>query len=401
MREMGTETTLQSALTPAEVAAANELTRRWFASRPSLPAVASGLGIWPLLAALATGAVAETRDELLTAAGIDEDQAATIPAVLLDAARTTPAIRLALAVWAGARVALDPEWTANLPTDAVGSLTGDTAADKAALDEWASRNTDGLIEHMPLDFAQPIDLVLASALSVRTTWTTPFQDSGRAFTQGPWSGLGRCRTLTATLNDDLLRIGDDASVLTVPGDGGIDVLLALGREDLAPQAVMDTLISASTDPAWGHSSTGLSVGERAVGVEVTESRSTQPQTGPEIDVQTVRFNLDSDLDLSEDAPALGLVIASDEKRARFDRLAAEPVYISQAKQSATATFSATGFEAAAVTAIAMTRAAAFAKPQHRHIRASIRFDRPFAYLARHRPSGLILIGGWVDRPELA
>jgi serine protease inhibitor len=401
MREMGTETTLQSALTPAEVAAANELTRRWFASRPSLPAVASGLGIWPLLAALATGAVGETRDELLTAAGIDDNQAAKIPAGLLQAARSTPAIRLALAVWAGSRVTLDPEWTANLPTDAVGSLTGDAAADKAALDEWAARNTDGLIDHMPLDFGQPIDLVLASALSVRTTWATPFQDSGRVFKQGPWSSLGRCRALTAAFRDDLLRISDDASVLTVPGDGDIDVLLALGREDLAPQAVMNTLISASTDLDWGRSSTELAVGEQAVGVEVTETRSTQPQSGPEIDVQTVRFNLDSDIDLSEDAPALGLVIASDEDQARFDRLAAEPVYVSQAKQTATATFSATGFEAAAVTAIAMTRAAGFVKPQHRHVRTSVRFDRPFAYLARHRPSGLILIAGWVDSPEPA
>jgi serine protease inhibitor len=401
MREMGTETTLQSALTPAEVAAANELTRRWFASRPSLPAVASGLGIWPLLAALATGAVGETRDELLTAAGIDDNQAAKIPAGLLQAARSTPAIRLALAVWAGSRVTLDPEWTANLPTDAVGSLTGDAAADKAALDEWAARNTDGLIDHMPIDFGQPIDLVLASALSVRTTWATPFQDSGRVFKQGPWSSLGRCRALTAAFRDDLLRISDDASVLTVPGDGDIDVLLALGREDLAPQAVMNTLISASTDLDWGRSSTELAVGEQAVGVEVTETRSTQPQSGPEIDVQTVRFNLDSDIDLSEDAPALGLVIASDEDQARFDRLAAEPVYVSQAKQTATATFSATGFEAAAVTAIAMTRAAGFVKPQHRHVRTSVRFDRPFAYLARHRPSGLILIAGWVDSPEPA
>ncbi|MFG3341170.1 serpin family protein [Glycomyces sp. NPDC048151] len=398
---MGTETTLQDALGRREINAANELTRRWFASRSSVPAVASGLGVWPLLAALATGAVGETRDELLTAAGIDDNQAAKIPAALLQAVRAAPAIKLALAVWAGARVTLDPEWAAVLPVDAVGSLTGDPAADKADLDAWASRNTDGLIDRMPLDFSQPIDLVLASALSVRTTWNTPFLDSSRAFQQGPWAGLGRCRTLTTTLNDDLLRLGDDASVLTVPGDGGIDVLLGLGREDLAPQGTMSTLIEAATDPAWGRSSTELAVGERAVGVEVTETRASRPQTGPEIDVQTVRFKLDSDLDLSDDAEALGLRIASDEDRARFDRLAAEPVYVSQAKQSATAIFSATGFEAAAVTAMAMTRAAAFAKPQHRHLRASISFDRPFAYLARHRPSGLILIAGWVDRPELA
>ncbi|WP_205325544.1 serpin family protein [Glycomyces sp. YM15] len=397
---MGTETTIQDALTASEIKAANELTRRWFASRESIPAVASGLGIWPLLAALVTGAVHETRNELLAATGLDADQAAKMPAALLEAVRATPSIRLALALWAGARVTLDPEWIAGLPVEAVGSLTGDAAADKAVLDAWASRNTGGLIERMPLDFSRPIDLVLASALSIRTTWRTPFEDSSRAFNQGPWAGLGRCRVLTATLNDDVLRVADNASVLTVPGDGDIDVLLALGRDGLAPQAVMNVLIDAATDPVWGRSSNGLSPGERATGVEVTEYQSMRPQAGPEVEVQTVRFKLDADLDLSDDADALGLVTASDADRARFDRLAAEPVYVTQAKQTAMSVFSATGFEAAAVTAIAMTRAAAFAKPKHRHIRASIRFDRPFAYLARHRPSGLILIAGWVDEPEL-
>ncbi|HEX2142923.1 MAG TPA: serpin family protein [Glycomyces sp.] len=398
---MGTEKTLQNALTSAEIAAANKLTRRWFATRDEIPAVASGLGVWPLLAALATGAVDATREELLAAAGIDFDQAVKIPAALLEAARSAPAIRLALAVWAGARVTLDPEWTGDLPVGAVGSLSGDPAADKATLDEWASQNTGGLIERMPLDFSRPIDLVLASALSVRTTWSTPFQDSSRVFKDGPWAGLGRCRVLGATFNDDLLRVADDATVLTVPGDGDIDVLLGLGRDDLEPQAVMDALIDAATDPAWGRSSTDMAVGERAVGVEVDEYKAMRPQTGPEIDVQTVRFTLDSGLDLGDDAAVLGLVLASDEDRAQFDRLAAEPVYVSQAKQACTAVFSATGFEAAAVTAIAMTRAAGLPKFDHRHVRASVRFDRPFAYLARHRSSGLVLIGGWVDRPETA
>ena len=35
---------------------------------------------------------------------------------------------------------------------------------------------------------------------------------------------------------------------------------------------------------------------------------------------------------------------------------------------------------------------------HRHRAAVATFDRPFAYLARHRPSGLILIAGWVADP---
>lgn len=402
MRGMSTDETkaLQQALTADEVAAANELTRRWFEHRSEIPAAASGLGIWPLLGVLATGAIGATRNELLTAARLTPERAAAIPEALLRAVEASPALRLAFGVWAGSRITLDPEWVEGLPVDAIGSLTGDAPADKAALDAWVSRSTQGLIERMPLDFSQRIDLVLASALSVRTTWATPFQERP-ALMPGTWSRLGRCHALTATLHDDLLRVTDDASVLTVPGDGDIDVLLALGREDLTPHRVTDLLLGAASDPAWGRSATDLAVGERAVGVEVVEYMGTRRQTGPEIDVETVRFHLESDLDLSESARQLGLLLASDPDRAQFDRLAAEPVFVSQAKQSATAVFSATGFEAAAVTALAMTRAASFSKPQHRHVKASVRFDRPFAYLARHRPSGLVLIAGWVAEPERA
>lgn len=397
---MGTsEGTFQQALTAADVAAANDLTRRWLAARAELPSAASGLGVWPLLAVLATGAEGATRDELLAAAGLDADRAAQAPAALLAAAEDAPAISLALAVWAGGRVTLDPDWVAGLPAEAVGSLTGDPAADKAALDEWASRSTRGLIDRMPLDFTQPVDLVLASALAVRTAWATPFADHSRAFATGPWSGLGRCRTLTAVLHDDVLRVADDASVLTLKGEDDIDVLLGLGRDGLAPHAVMDALLDANGDPSWGRSAAELAVGERAVGVAVAEYMGTRPQTGPEIDVQTVRFKVDADLDLGEDIRALGLELAADEDRARFDRLAAEPVYVSQARQTCTAEFSATGFEAAAVTAIAMARAGAVAKFDHRRKKTAVAFDRPFAYLARHRPTGLVLVAGWVAEPQ--
>ncbi|THV30895.1 serpin family protein [Glycomyces paridis] len=397
---MGTSD-LQQALTTDELHAANRLTRAWLEDLPELPAALSGLGLWPLLAVLATGASGPTRSELATAAGIRSDRLAAAPAALLAAVADSPALRLAVGVWAGSRVTLDPDWTATLPVDAVGSLTGDRAADKAALDAWASRNTRGLIPAMPLDFERPVDLVLASALSVRTTWTTPFQDVTRTFTTGPWAALGRCRGLTTTLPGAVLRVTDRVSVLTVPGDGDIDVLLAIGRDGLAPHLTMSALLTAAADPSWGRPGADLAAGERAAGVEVAEYRAMRPQTDTETGVETVRFDLGSEFDLTEHARPLGLAQACDPDLARFDRLAAEPVYVSQARQTCKAVFSATGFEAAAVTAIAMARAAGAPRLDHRHLRATIRFDRPFAYLARHRPTGLVLVAGWVAEPERA
>ncbi|MFB9661118.1 serpin family protein [Glycomyces mayteni] len=397
-------TALHDALSPADVAAANVLTRRWLASRKEIPAAASGLGVWPLLAMLAGGAIGKTHKELLRAVGLDAARAAALPRRLLDGARAVEGLNLALGVWAGPEVVLDPDWTASLPDAAIGSLTGDTAADKDALDAWAAANTDGIIDAMPveLDGPVPIELLLASALLVRTDWATPFAEASHwPFAAGPWSGLDRPRVLRATYNEDVLRCTDRATVLTVRGRGDIDVLLGLGPEGRAPHQTTGALFDA-VDPAWGRSATALAVGEHAIGVQVSEYMGAYPQTRPEIGATTVAFDLTADLDLIGDAEALGLTLAAHRRRAQFERLAARRLYVSQARQTCTARFGATGFEAAAVTAMGMG-AFTGAPPvlEHRHVRADVVFDRPFAYLAVHRPTGLVLVAGWVAAPALA
>ncbi|MEU6248434.1 serpin family protein [Glycomyces sp. NPDC047010] len=396
-------TALHDALSPADVAAANVLTRRWFASRSQIPAAASGLGVWPLLAMLATGAIGKTHKELLGAVGLDASRAAALPRRLLDGARGADGLNLALGVWAGPEVVLDPDWTASLPVAAIGSLTGDTAADKAALDAWAAENTDGLIDAMPvdLDAPDPIELLLASALLVRTRWVTPFEETTWPLPTGPWSSLERPRVLRATYNEDVLRTAEQATVLTVRGHGDIDVLLGLGREDLPPHRTAGALFDA-VDPAWGRSATALAVGEQAIGVHVSEYLGVFPQTGPEIGATTVAFDVTEDLDLARDAEALGLTLAANPRRAQFERLAARRLFVSQARQTCTARFGATGFEAAAVTAMGMAQyGSAPPVAEHRHVRADVVFDRPFAYLAVHRPTGLVLVAGWVKTPAPA
>jgi serine protease inhibitor len=391
------QTTLQDALTAEQITAANELTRRWLTGRDEVPAVASGLGIWPLLAVLATGAVEATLDELLEAAGLDLDQAADLPASLLEAVRSAPALNLALAAWAGSRVTLDPDWIAGLPVDAIGSLTGNPAIDKPALDDWADRNTGGLIKKMPIDLDDDIELLLASALSVRTKWRVPFTEWSGPFGSGPWKDRGK--VLSATYQEEVLRVNEDVAVLTVQGHDDIDVLLALGRKEMPPQEVISTLIDAIADPAWGLPASELNTDAPSIGVSFNKYLAPHPQTTPETDAIVPAFALESDLNLLEDAAVLGLELASDDEFAQFDRLAAQRLYVSQAKQTCTAVFSATGFEAAAITAFGMDwMGSAPPALTHRHRRAVLKIDRPFAYLARHRPSGLILIGGWVDEP---
>lgn len=60
-----------------------------------------------------------------------------------------------------------------------------------------------------------------------------------------------------------------------------------------------------------------------------------------------------------------------------------------------ARFFATGFEAAAVTAMAMTRAAMITTKQRR---LDLTLDRPFAFTAVLRESRLPIVAGWVETP---
>jgi serine protease inhibitor len=73
--------------------------------------------------------------------------------------------------------------------------------------------------------------------------------------------------------------------------------------------------------------------------------------------------------------------------------------VSQARQDAIAEFTATGFRAAAVTAVAIAPGAAPPRMQFSARRVTVVFDRPFGFFAAHRPTGLVLVAGWVAEPE--
>jgi hypothetical protein len=73
-----------------------------------------------------------------------------------------------------------------------------------------------------------------------------------------------------------------------------------------------------------------------------------------------------------------------------------------APQAAMATFTADGFKAAAITALAMAAGSMLAHERRsRKLRVQVTFDRPFGFVAVHRPTGLILVAGWVAEPEEA
>jgi len=351
--------------------------------------VASPLGVWLLLAACASGARGSELEALEDALGCPAAEAGSLLAGFL--AAPPPALRTAIALWVAARDATDAvgEWARGLP-EAVESGFMPTQAEA---DEWARRSTLGLIRSFPLQIEETTRVVLASALATRVSWETPFTVVPAAeglSSSSPWRGAVQqllwasdprgdamiARTQSAGLVAVHCAVArEDVTVISVSGDVGVarsalfDALhevsgaLAAGSPELAC-SLWDLPLGA------GHS---WEISEQEVDVYVPERRL-ERITGVALPAWSVR----AELDLGASA-AFGVSPAFQTLR----RLVGpRPDDQCHAAQTAVATFGRYGFEAAAVTGLAVATAA-LRRPSGRATerRAVLRFDHPYAALA--------------------
>lgn len=363
--------------------------------------VLTAAGVWPALALLADAADGPARRELEEALGIGAETALAHGRYLLTALGELPGVDTALGLWTREELPLRPEWLSRLPLETHGTLTGDVDADLERMNAWAARHTDGLIEKMPPVVDPDTLLVLATALVVRTTWRQPFDPSVTAPRHGPWAG----RTLaglhrTGPLSDEIgvAHTPDGPlTVLRVEGDSGLDVHLLLDAEGAPGGQVLRAGVAALGGAYPTTAGEALPTGVPGPGLTV-ETVASWAGT-PVLRVAAVPFTVDGDHDLLDHAPLFGLRSARNASRGHFPGISDAPLAISAARQSATATFGALGFRAAAVTALAAAPGGVPPTPPHRAKLVHARFDRPFGFLAVHRASGLVLMAGWVSEPE--
>jgi hypothetical protein len=398
---------VSSQLDPTAIRGMNHLAAQW-AGRLSIASgnstVLSGVGVWPLLAMLADGAAGAVRDELAAAIGIAPEHAAAQTQAALDVLRRSDQLHAALGVWVADHVPLDPDWTAKLATDMIGRLTGEPATDQPLLDAWASRHTDGLIKQLPVDVDRDTLLLLASALSIRLRWERKFTDSPRGISHGPWADTGRMVGLTRTTSDlDDLSIAQTPngplSLVTVRGVGDIDVTLVMGEPEQPASQVLSAAISSVNADMPCRVGSQLKPGYAAPGVQVREIDSVTPARILVLD--TVGFDISGSHNLTEHAELFGLATARRARRGSFPGISAVDLAVGEAAQTAMATFSAEGFVAAAVTALRMMCGSAPSRqPKNAVTRlVEVNFDRPFGFMATHRRTGLVLMAGWVGRPQ--
>jgi serine protease inhibitor len=358
----------------------------------------SGAAIWPLVAALAAGAVGAARTELERTIGIPADDALSEAARIIAMLEVRKETHAALGIWLRDAVVLDPTWSSGLPADSIGRLTGVAEEDRVALDGWVRERTLGMIDRMPTAPSPDARLVLAAALAVRTAWAAPFHDWDLTPESGPWAGrtFGALRCRWPDL--DLVAIAETAvgslSLVTVAGSGEVDVHLVAAPEEAIPGAALAEAVATFGGERPMRRGSAFSDGDVAPGIAVVTSRDTQPD--PYVDVTTVRFDLLDKHDLAALPDVFGIRAALDARRGHFPGIGAEPLAVGQTEQVASATFSADGFEAAAASASVIVLGAP--EPEYSTRRIVVTFDRPFGFLAIDRTTGLVLFAGWIADP---
>ena len=252
---------------------------------------------------------------------------------------------------------------------------------------------------MPLEITPDVMLVLASALSLRTTWVRPFTEQIKRVYDGPWSG-GSWHWLERVDNDldAVRRYDDDLTVITVRGDADVDVLLGVGSGGQAD--VLAGLLGAAARPADGVPGSQL-IDQGQPGTQLAPGVKVGQTTALRQDLKLTlpAFNVEAEHDLLALRELFGLsaVTTDPGEHGHFSAISPTPLAVGQAKQKVLARFYATGFEAAAVTSMALMRTS---MPTRQARRLEVALDQPFAFAAVLRESRLPIVAGWVATPTV-
>jgi hypothetical protein len=355
--------------------------RRLHAAAGSGHHVASPLGAWLLLALCAPA----SRNEAAPAAalsevlGCDLAVAERLAAGLLS--RPHPQVAAAAAAWAREQPppsAAQRQWRSGLPA----GVASGPVPDQAAADAWARDHTFGLIERFPARITPLTYLVLATALATRVSWQQPFDlaPAAELGAASPWAGLGQVLRAPARPG----AAGHRQLITATPEAGEVILQLAQARDGLLvasvaaaagvpPGDVLATAQRLGSAAATGAVITPVPLADLPLGeAPLWQIREEPAGTGGTRDRVTAvlpAWSARTELDLA--GPELGFATAAAALAGRDPWTAA---------QSALARYSRTGFEAAAVSAIAMAASARRPMSGRRRV-AELRFGQPYAVAA--------------------
>ncbi|MGN6793960.1 MAG: hypothetical protein ACTHJW_16355 [Streptosporangiaceae bacterium] len=372
--------------------------------------VASPLGAWLLLALCGPATQGEERRALENVLGCGVEEAASVAGELLE--HPHPLVGAAAAVWNREGTG-DQRWLAGLP----GGIERGPIPSQDDADAWAREHTFGLIERFPITITDEVYLLLATALATKVSWDRPFElaPAGVLGAASPWSTQVEQVLVSPLVPPQHLRHRAFLASTTEAGQVGVHVGRAqdglivasvIGEADVPPADVLTAGHRIAIDVALNRPVAMRSLFDVPLGDGPFWSvREEMSPDGPGESCRAVlpAWEARSDHDLADQrlgfataAPALG------------------PNDPWKAKQAAMARYTRLGFEAAAVTAIAILTS--MRTPGTRRI-GEVRFGHPYAVIAvaavdpdadpssggvwPERWNGLPVFSAWVAQPSEA
>jgi hypothetical protein len=369
--------------TTSDVAAAvSAYARRFHAIGGATHHVASPLGAWLLLALCASASTGRDRDALTEALGMDADAAGGAATALLE--NPHPLVMSAAAVWRRAvgDVSRVDAWAAGLARTVE---RGDLPS-QAELDAWAREHTQGLIDRFPLDIREATMLLLATALATKVTWQMPFEvvPASRLGRPDHWAvehvleaPAGHLQFIAST--EEAGDVAVHAAIGKAQHPYGLRVTSVIAAADVPADRVLAAAHRLAIRPrqARVRSLFDLATGEHPLWTITEQPVQTTSPNGQEERFVTVlpAWSARSEHDL--DHAHLGMPAAAH----ALAQLLGLGEFQYEAKQSAAATYSRTGFEAAAVTGLDVALSAAPRSQSGLRRTAELRYVHPYAVVA--------------------
>jgi len=318
------------------------------------------------------------------ALGMPTEAAARHARELLD--HPHPAIAAATAAWTRDAPPAAARWLAALPA----SVERGPVPSQDAADAWARRHTLDMIDHFPLTLDHTVLCVLANALATRINWTHPFTTTGSHAFRSEW----RARVATVLRTPDR---GHACAIARHPAAGEVGIHrahaegLAVTSVIAAPHVPAEAVVAAAHDAARDRVE-HLSLADLPLGDGPAWTVTESTGTGNRVSAVLPAWSATSQHDLR--GPSFGFAGAA----AVLGRLFGAAAW--DATQAATARYHREGFEAAAVTAVAVRMSF---RPPGKRREAELRFDHPYAVVATATGdgpwAGLPVFSAWVTDPE--
>ena len=347
--------------------------------------VCSPLSLQLALAMTANGAEGETLQEMLNVLGYGNEGMAALneyakilieqlPAVDLDVT-----LKMADALLATDRYPLNAGFQETLRTyyyaPAVSMSFDDSQKVLEQVNEWARRNTEGLIDPMLKEISPNAVAFLMNALYFKARWAggerNPMFDSRATYDDKFTKADGSTVKVPYMSTHRSFPYADkgDYEIVALPYASGkffMYILLPKKRDGL------DAMMGALQNTSWNNLITSL-------------------KADYEVCLRMPKFETSGDFELSKALKAMGMVKAFDDVFAEFDGMFDGPTpgfYISRVLQKAKITVAEWGTEAAAVTVVEMAEKSSMPEKV-----ITFTADHPFIFVLGEQESGTILFEG--------